>query len=243
MLALYRSGRQVEALRAFDRHRRRLAEDVGVEPTVELRELEAAGCLHRTALLTCSSRASRTPRSRNDHQSSPLPLTSFVGRNADVETGDRRAARLPAGHADRSRRRRQDPPGVGSGAGPRAAARFDGGVRLVDLGSLGDGELLVSAVVREFALDTHHAPDDTTALLAALTHRPPNLIVLDNCEHLVRATAELVDAVLRSCPDVRVLATSRRPLGVSGECVRAVAPLPEADAVSLFVDRARLAWG
>ena len=114
-------------------------------------------------------------------------------------------------------------------------------MRLVDLGSLGDGELLVSAVVREFALDTDHAPDDTTALLAAPTHRPPNLIVLDNCEHLVRATAELVDAVLRSCPDVRVLATSRRPLGVSGECVRAVAPLPEADAVSLFVDRAILA--
>ena len=238
MLALYRSGRQVEALRAFDRHRRQLAEEVGVEPAVELRELEGAILRHDRSLdLERAGRGDDEEQSRP--RELPLALTSFIGRTAELESGDRN----PSDHRLVTL---TGPGGVGktrlaSEIASRAANRFPGGVRLVDLGSIHDPGLVVDAVVRAFAIDTHHAPDEMTALLAALAHRPPSLIVLDNCEHLVAACAGLAGSVLRSCPEVRMLATSRRPLGVDGEYVRPVTPLSEVDAVSLFVDRARLA--
>ncbi len=238
MLALYRSGRQVEALRAFDRHRRQLAEDVGVEPAIELRELEGAILRHDRAL-DLERREAGDLNEPQRPRELPLPLTSFVGRTAEMAGGDGqlRNHRLVT---------LTGPGGVGKtrlGLGDRGAVaeRFPGGVRLIDLGSVGAAELVVGAVARGFAVDPRHAPDETTALLAALAHRPPSLIVLDNCEHVVKASGQLVVSVLRSCPDVRVLATSRRPLGVDGEYVRPVAPLSQVDAVSLFVDRARLA--
>jgi predicted ATPase len=65
------------------------------------------------------------------------------------------------------------------------------------------------------------------------------LIVLDNCEHLVESCATLADAVLRNCPDVRILATSRQPLGVGGETIWRVPPLAEAEALQLFVNSAQ----
>ena len=77
MLALYRSGRQVEALRAFDAHRKRLGDEVGVEPAAELRALEAAILAHDPAL---DLRAASTPPAGN----LPRPLTSFVGRTSDL---------------------------------------------------------------------------------------------------------------------------------------------------------------
>ena len=218
MLALYRSGRQVEALRAFDRHRRQLAEDVGVEPAVELRELEGAILRHDRSLDLARRGAGRRGGAATSTTNSRCALTSFIGRTAEVEGGDRNLS-------DHRLVTLTGPGGVGktrlaSEIASRAATRFPGGVRLVDLGSIHDPGLVVDAVVRAFSIDAHHAPDEMTALLAALAHRPPSLIVLDNCEHLVAASAGLAVSVLRSCPDVRVLATSRRPLG----CRRRVRP-------------------
>ena len=84
MLALYRSGRQVEALRAFDRHRRQLADDVGVEPAVELRELEGAILRHDRALDV--ERAGPGPDGDEPQRPRELPLalTSFIGRTAEA---------------------------------------------------------------------------------------------------------------------------------------------------------------
>jgi predicted ATPase len=76
------------------------------------------------------------------------------------------------------------------------------------------------------------------SLLAFLAPRDL-LLVVDNCEHLLDETARVVDAVLRRCPRVRVLATSRIPLAVAGECLLPTAPLPVPDCVRLFLDRAR----
>src|SRR5205807_9362961 len=64
------------------------------------------------------------------------------------------------------------------------------------------------------------------------------LVVLDNCEHLIRGCAELVDGLLTRCPNLRILATSREPLHVAGEVDWRVSSLPPADAVRLFADRA-----
>jgi predicted ATPase len=78
-------------------------------------------------------------------------------------------------------------------------------------------------------------------LISSLCRRPAHLVVLDNCEHVAERCAELVGSLLATCPALRVLATSRRPLGVVGEFVRPVRPLDEEQAVALFTDRARLA--
>lgn len=82
------------------------------------------------------------------------------------------------------------------------------------------------------------SPDYRALVLAGLAERNL-LLVLDNCEHLLDAVADVADAILDSCPDVRIMCTSREPIGIDGERVWRVPALPERDAVDLFEDRAR----
>jgi predicted ATPase/DNA-binding SARP family transcriptional activator len=236
MLALYRAGRQVEALRVFDRHRRNLVDQVGVDPAVELRELEGAILRHDPGLELPSAPLVGAPQAPGNL---PLTLTSFVGRAGDLET----AARVVA---ENRLVTFTGPGGVGKTRlavelGARIADQFPGGVWLVDLAGVQLPQLVVDAVVSTLSIDARHAADELEAVASALAHRPASLLVLDNCEHLVEAAAAVAVAVLRAGPGVRVLATSRRPLGVDGEFVRPVHPLPEDEAVRLFAERARLA--
>ena len=231
MLGLYRSGRQVEALRAFDAHRKRLGDDIGVEPAVELRALEAA-ILRQDATLELQA---LPPHAGN----LPAPLTSFVGRTSDLdaiadELAENRLVTLTG------------PGGVGKTrlaiqVGGDVGHRHPGGVWIVDLGPVRDGDLVADAVATALGVDVRHAPDVYVALVSAHAHRGPCLLILDNCEHLVEASRAFTERILRMCPSATVLATSRRPLGVEGEYVRPVFPLPHDDAVVLFCERARLA--
>jgi predicted ATPase/DNA-binding SARP family transcriptional activator len=231
MLALYRSGRQVEALRVFDAHRRRLASDIGVEPGVELRALEAA-ILRQDAALDLQAAA---PLSGN----LPTALTSFVGRESDLaaiaqEVSENRFVTLTG------------PGGVGKTRlavqlGSEIGDRYPGGVWLVDLAPVRNGDMVPDAVATALGIDVRPAPDVYVALVSAHARRPPCILVLDNCEHLVDAVRELVTRILQMCGNASVLATSRRPIGVEGEYVRPVSPLSHEEAVSLFVQRARLA--
>lgn len=84
------------------------------------------------------------------------------------------------------------------------------------------------------------AEDPTTLLIDHCAHRGL-LLVLDNCEHVIGAAADLADRLLAHCPGIRVLATSREPLGVPGEVLRPVEPLPPDPAHRLFADRAAAA--
>src|SRR5262249_53334987 len=82
---------------------------------------------------------------------------------------------------------------------------------------------------------------DSGESLSRIVHfvdRGPTLLVLDNCEHLVDRVASLTRELLSGCPSLRVLTTSREPLGVTGEIARPVPPLPISDALALFVERA-----
>jgi predicted ATPase/DNA-binding SARP family transcriptional activator len=236
MLALYRAGRQVEALRVFDRHRRKLVDQVGVDPAVELRELEGAILRHDPGLeLPAAPPVGTTQPPGN----LPLTLTSFVGRASDLEA----AATVVA---ENRLVTFTGPGGVGKTRlavelGARIGGRFPGGVWMVDFAGVRQPHLVVDAVVSALSIDARHAADELEAMASALAHRPPSLLVLDNCEHLVAAVAAVAVAILRAGRDVRVLATSRRPLGVDGEFVRPVHPLPEDEAVRLFAERARLA--
>jgi predicted ATPase/DNA-binding CsgD family transcriptional regulator len=176
----------------------------------------------------------------------PAELSTFVGRADDLNRGARLIgeSRLVtftgAGGCGKTRLARQ--------VATRVAEHFAGGVWWVELASLADGALVTERVARALGLQAGEmdAVVDYFADSAAL-------LLLDNCEHIVDGVAEFVAAVLRGAGLVRVLATSRHPLGVEGETtwrVPSLAVPPQAadsgvldrfDAVRLFLERARQA--
>ncbi len=126
-------------------------------------------------------------------------------------------------------------------AAARMVEQFPQGVFFVDLAVLADPDLVGQSVAN--ALDLHLV-DTSSERLAGYLDRRRVLIVLDNCEHLLDACAELAEALLGRCRDLHLLATSREALGVDGEEVFRVPSLSvETDAVQLFTDRARAAGG
>ena len=154
----------------------------------------------------------------------PIELTSFVGREAESPRGLRAAQRRPAFDADRGRRGRQEPDRpAGSSQGHRSNIRD--GVWLVELGALSDPELIPKQVAVAMRVQ-EQADRPIAATLLEVTSSKEVLLVLDNCEHLIEGVAVLADELLRSCPGVRLLATSREPLGVSGETVWTLQPMP-----------------
>ncbi|MEH0422720.1 AfsR/SARP family transcriptional regulator [Streptomyces sp. B21-083] len=218
----------------------------------------------RTPRPMASSSASRTPP-----QASPAPppsppppppgnlrarLTSFVGREADIEAirGDLATARLVTllgpGGAGKTRLSQEAAEAVRGGT----AAPAPDGVWLAELAPVVDPDAVPEAVLtalgaRETVLRGAGAEELRAASaerhddpLVRLTEHCANrrmLILLDNCEHVIDAAAHLVAELLVRCPGITVLATSREPLGVPGELVRPVEPLPEPVALQLLADR------
>ncbi len=179
----------------------------------------------------------------------PAELTSFIGRDEPV----REIAGLLAGH------RLVTVTGPGGSGKTRLAAevakhvagRFADGVWLIELAPVADAAQVPSAVAAELGV-REQPGTPATETLARVLARQQVLLVLDNCEHVIGAAAELCAGLLLAADDVRVLATSREPLRVAGEARYRLAPLavPEpddlanaakAEAVALFTDRARSA--
>jgi predicted ATPase/DNA-binding SARP family transcriptional activator len=241
MLALYRCGRHAEALAVYQRIRQTLDEELGLDPSAELRALEQA-ILRQDPQLTAPARVSTAVR-----HNLPVRLTSFVGRGRELAD----VGRLLAEHRQVTL---TGPGGAGKTSLAIEAAsaivdRYADGVWLVRLAGLEDATRVARAVADALGV----ADDAGTAgeqIVRYLRERSC-LIVLDNCEHLVDACASLVEHLLVSCGRLRLLATSREPLAVPGEVQLAVPPLetppedatPDAltdyDAVRLFGDRAR----
>jgi predicted ATPase/DNA-binding SARP family transcriptional activator len=178
----------------------------------------------------------------------PVELTHFVGREHELAS-----LRLLA---SRSRLLTLTGPG-GSGKSrlclallPQIPRNADDVATWVELAPLLDGALVPDAVLRALGAGTEGAAATADAVIGVLRPRAATL-VLDNCEHLVDACAALADALLRACPQLRIIATSREALGVGGERAWLVPPLAlpepdadvetmaECDAVRLFCDRAR----
>ncbi|MGH3507236.1 MAG: BTAD domain-containing putative transcriptional regulator, partial [Nocardioidaceae bacterium] len=236
MLALYRSGRQSEALDAFHRHRQLLSEEMGVDPSKELRDLQVTILRQDPGLdLPVSARQSAA---RSPAGNLPAPLSSFIGRERELSmishalTGNRIVSLTGPGGVGKTR--------LALETASRRQSKYDGGAWLVDLAELTGVVQVPAALALTLRVDVRHAPDELTAVEARLTHSGPCLIVLDNCEHLVGACSVLVRRLARNCPDVTVLATSRHPLGVDGEYVVPVSSLSDEDAARLFVERGEL---
>jgi predicted ATPase len=255
MTALFNAGRQAEALELYARTKDILAEELGLDPSRELRTLMEQ-ILRQDAAIT-SERApdvsgQRSAGSEQERSRGNLPLgaTSFVGREQELGRCD-----------DLLRRTRLLTLAGSGGAGKTALAieaarasksRFPHGAWLVRLAAVTEPSMVAHAVADAVGISIEggtatHRPRDV--LIGHLAARDI-LLVLDNCEHLIDSVASLVESILARCPTVRIITTSREALAVPGEIQVPVAPLrvpdpgtPPADvpgfpAARLFLDRA-----
>jgi predicted ATPase/DNA-binding SARP family transcriptional activator len=240
VIALYRCGRQADALAAYRRARTLLRDELGIEPSEELREVERAVLRHELAPATAVG----------ERHNLRAQVSSFVGRERELEDLSRllREHRLVTltgmGGAGKTR--------LASEEAARQVGAWHGGVWLVDLSAVSDDALVPTTIARTLEAVERHGVSALDGLLEHL-RRAELLLFLDNCEHVVDACAEVVHEVLAACPHVRVLATSRVALSIPGELDYAVDPLPtpsgaatteeveRSASVRLFLERARLA--
>ena len=223
MRALAASGRDTEALLVYERARETLADELGASPSPEL------SALH-TALL----RGELGRREDNRKTNLRAELTSFVGRDADV-AGVRKLI------AEHRLITLIGPGGSGKTRLATETARtllsdLPEGGWLVDLAAIGaDGDVahstLAALALRDPLLGDAPELQPTDRVIAALRERAM-LLILDNCEHVIASAAAFADRVLGECQRLRIVATSREPLGIIGEALWPVVPLvlPAGDA-------------
>lgn len=230
MRALATDGRHADALREFERFRRLLGDELGLEPSPELRALEASILRHDA-------------RTRPFVPAVGVPGNSFVGRDAEIAKvrwlleRNRVVTLTGAGGVGKSR------VALHVAAGARAA--YPDGIYLCELARVSDPSAVAAAVASTLYVE-EQADLSVAERVIEFLRLKRVLLVMDNCEHLVPAVSEFISAVLRRTPQVSILATSRERLGVDGEQRVPVGPLsipawdnPAAPSAVLFVDRAR----
>jgi predicted ATPase/DNA-binding SARP family transcriptional activator len=240
MRALYAAGRQAEALEVYQQARELLADQLGVDPSAQLEHVYLRILRGEEGVGTVAKRPVRSAENSFDTERAVVPpaaatiahpvarsaLTTFVGRDNEVarvlkNLGSARLVTLTG------------PGGVGkTRLAAEVSGRLAGGAWFVELAPLTDPAEVAYAVldtlgIRERVIsrrtgDPGAGPLDRLA--EALADRD-DVVILDNCEHLIEAAAALAGRVLAACPRVRIVATSRQPLRIDGETLCPVPPL------------------
>jgi predicted ATPase/DNA-binding SARP family transcriptional activator len=247
MLALYRSGRQAEASAVYQQTRELLVDELGMEPGGDLQDL-LKRILNQDRVLDVKA-PTRTIR-----RESKLPrfTNAFVGRGREI---DLLAQRLEGS----SMITLTGPGGMGKTRlavelGAMLSERYRDGVVFVDLAPLIDESLVTRTIAWALGLRDDGVRNPMDVIIAYLNDRSL-LLILDNCEHLLATAAATAAEILKQCPGLTILTTSREALGVQGETIWEVPPLPnrsggsdaggvlhdDGDAVELFRVRAEAA--
>jgi predicted ATPase/DNA-binding SARP family transcriptional activator len=252
MLALYRSGRQSDALREYDDVRRLLADELGLDPGPQLQQLHQRVLQQDDELVAepATSAPAAAPPAPTGLRSDVVPPSNpLLGREQEVayvrslleESTQRLVTLTGLGGVGKTR--------LAFAVAQASQERYRDGVVVLSLAAVGDAELVMSEVARALGLSGSDGVDPAVAVAEHLRSRQL-LLVLDNMEHLLAAAAP-VSRLVASCPELAVLVTSRTVLRVRGEVQFQVQPLllPEAEesdaavlarsaAVALFVERA-----
>jgi predicted ATPase/DNA-binding SARP family transcriptional activator len=242
MRVLYGSGRQADALEAYRTARATMVAELGLEPSPELRRLEQAILGHDPELAVHAP-----PPRREPSHNLPAELTSLIGRERELAE----LAGLLAGHRLVTI---CGPGGVGKTRISRRLAgslldRFEDGAWFVDLAAIDRPGDVGLAVMSSIGMGIHdRVGSEVLETITAELGDRTLMILLDNCEHVLSGAAAVTGRLLAECPGVRILATSREPLAVSGERVHRLEPLSTAGgdpgepppAVALFLERAAM---
>jgi predicted ATPase/DNA-binding SARP family transcriptional activator len=247
VLALYRCGRQADALQAYQDLRERLADELGIDPNPALARLQEAilrqdpgldwraadpepGAADHAGLPVAGALGGEGPDAAPEPTSVPVAVpgwlpaetTSFIGRESELATIEELLGL--------SRLLTLTGPG-GSGktrlalkAGQQASGRYPGGVWLVELAPVARPDLVAAAAASALGV-REESGRPLTETIAAQLRTSEALLIVDNCEHVLDAAAGLVTGLLRQCPALRILATSQSRLNVGGEATWPVPPL------------------
>src|SRR4051794_9864150 len=234
--AQYRSGQQADSLRSYETMRTMLAETLGLDPSVELQDLQRRVLQQDPTLL---GQIHETLAGSSARGNLPVPATPLIDTEDQLGSArnllrDHRLLTLTgAGGIGKSR--------LAVELGWSCVDQFDAGVWLVELAPVGNDDAVPAAVASTLSIRPQQSSTLAESIVDWLTGRQL-LLMLDNCEHVLDSVRQLLAVVIARCPTVKVVATSREPLGIAGEHVHRVSVLsPASDGVALFLDRAAAA--
>jgi len=240
MVALYRAGRQGDALRAYQRARTVLADELGVDPGPELKRLEGAVLSQDPALGAPAAQQAAASESADRIGNLPAALAPLIGRQDELNAvtaalqGSRLLTVVGAGGVGKTRLAIEVARSVLGG--------YRDGAWLIELAPVADASAVAAVVGASLGIELGPGPGAAADMLQRLGEflsRRQALLVLDNCEHVADGAARVVVHLLARCGELRILATSRESLAVAGESLWPLPPLALDDAGELFMARAR----